>query len=231
MISVYLKRRKNMVSITQTMHQQAAPLWQESFDHPFIKELAAGSLPTDTFRYYLKQDRYYLENFGDLHQQIADHLSDASIKQFLYDGAQGLHDDEATIRREFFQELSITTDEIKATPIAPNAYNYVSHMYHELNEGSPARAAAALLPCYWLYNEIGKKLVKNGSPVEIYQQFINTYDSNGFTDATNQMINIVDKLGEQADPDEKQKMNTAFIRSSYYELHFWGMAYNHQKWA
>jgi thiaminase/transcriptional activator TenA len=45
------------------------------------------------------------------------------------------------------------------------------------------------------------------------------------------MINIVDKLGEQADPDEKQKMNTAFIRSSYYELHFWGMAYNHQKWA
>lgn len=47
-----------MVSITQTMHQQAAPLWQESFDHPFIKELAAGSLPTDTFRYYLKQDRY-----------------------------------------------------------------------------------------------------------------------------------------------------------------------------
>lgn len=84
-----------MASLTQKMHQQAAELWQESFDHPFIKELAAGSLPTATFRYYLKQDRYYLANFGDLHKQIADNLSNPDIKQFLYEGAQGLHDDEA----------------------------------------------------------------------------------------------------------------------------------------
>lgn len=220
-----------MASLTQKMHQQAAELWQESFDHPFIKELAAGSLPTATFRYYLKQDRYYLANFGDLHKRIADNLSNPDIKQFLYEGAQGLHDDEANIRKEFFDELAITPAEIAQTPIAPNAYNYVAHMYHELNEGSPARAAAALLPCYWLYNEIGKKLIKKGSPVKIYQQFINTYDSAGFTDATSQMIQIVDQLGSEADQSEQAKMTTAFVRSSYYELHFWAMAYKHQQWA
>lgn len=99
-------------------------------------------------------------------------------------------------------------------------------MYHELNEGSPARTAAALLPCYWLYNEIGKKLVAKGSPVKLYQQFINSYDSDGFTDATNQMIEIVDQLGKQVDSNEQAQMTTAFIR-----MHFWEMAYHHQKWA
>ncbi|GEP24819.1 thiaminase II [Lentilactobacillus diolivorans] len=220
-----------MPEITQSMHQLAEPLWQESFNHPFIKELAAGNLPTDTFRYYLKQDRYYLQNFGDLHKQIADHISSPKIKEFLYAGAEGLHDDEADVRKTFFQELAITPAEIEATPIAPNAYSYVSHMYHELHEGSPARAAAALLPCYWLYNEIGKKLIKNGSPVKIYQQFIDTYDSDGFTDATNEMIKIVDELGAAANSDEQKGMKTAFVRSSWFELHFWGMAYEHQQWA
>lgn len=76
-----------MTKITQTMHQQAQLLWQESFNHPFIKELATGALSIESFRYYLKQDRYYLENFGDLHKQIADRLSDPSIKQFLYEGS------------------------------------------------------------------------------------------------------------------------------------------------
>ncbi|MDM7515732.1 thiaminase II [Lentilactobacillus sp. TOM.63] len=219
-----------MPTITDQMKQKAEPLWQASFNHPFIKELSTGQLPMEEFRYYLKQDRYYLQNFSTLHGKIADQIKDPSIKKFLYAGATGLNDSEKDVRTEFFQQLAITPTEIRQTPMAPNAYNYVSHMYHELYVGSPRRACAALLPCYWLYNDLGKQLIKNGSPMKIYQEFIETYDSPEFTDATNTMISIVDQLGEKAEPAERQAMVTAFVRSSYYELHFWGMAYTEQKW-
>ncbi|GAY72173.1 thiaminase II [Lentilactobacillus kosonis] len=219
-----------MPTITTKMRAAADNLWNQSFNHPFIKHLADGTLPMDTFRYYLKQDNYYLNNFSILHQKIANHVNDPSTKQFLIAGAKGLNDGEAEIRDDFFSKLAITANEMQTTPIAPNAYSYVAHMYHELNEGTVASACTALLPCYWLYNEIGKQLIANGSPVELYQQFIETYDSPEFTDATNQMINIVDALGEQAEADERRQMITAFVRSSYYELNFWEMAYVHEEW-
>lgn len=219
-----------MSKITDTMRKQSEPLWESSFNHPFIKQLSAGSLPQQTFRYYLKQDRYYLQNFADLHGKIADQMDDPDIKRFLYAGAKGFDDSEKEVRIEFFKELNITQQEIDQTEIAPNAYSYVTHMYHELNEGTPARAAAALLPCYWLYNEIGKRLIKAGSPIKVYQQFIETYDSKAFTNATARMIEIVDKLGEEVDEQEQEKMQTAFLRSSFFELHFWEMAYRHEMW-
>jgi thiaminase/transcriptional activator TenA len=220
-----------MSTITTQMRQQADPLWQASFNHPFIKELATGHLPMAEFRYYLKQDRFYLQNFATLHGKIAGQIDDPAIKKFLYTGASGLNDSEKEVRTDFFQQLQITPAEIQTTQIAPNAYNYVSHMYHELYVGSPRRACAALLPCYWLYNDLGKRLIKAGSPVKIYQAFIETYDSPEFTTATNQMISIVDRLAEKANSDERAAMITAFVRSSYYELHFWEMAYRQQKWS
>ena len=45
-----------------------------------------------------------------------------------------------------FEELAIT-EEVAATPIAPTAYHYVSHMYRQLIEGTPKTTAASMLPC------------------------------------------------------------------------------------
>ena len=51
---------------------------------------------------------------------------------------------------KLFEELAITEEEVAATPIAPTAYHYVSHMYRQLIEGTPKTAAASMLPCSWL---------------------------------------------------------------------------------
>ncbi len=127
-----------MTKITDTMRQQANPLWEASFNHPFIEQLSTGALSPQTFRYYLKRNRFYLENFAALHGKIADQIDNPDIKAFLYAGAEGFNDSEKEIRKEFFSELKITQEEIDKTHIAPTAYSYVAHMYHELNEGTPA---------------------------------------------------------------------------------------------
>ncbi|GAX03658.1 thiaminase II [Secundilactobacillus pentosiphilus] len=219
-----------MITFTDQIHQAAAPFWQKSFEHPFIHELQAGTLPKDVFRYYLIQDRYYLSEFGKLHELIAEQVDDAHGKQFLLDGAQGLKDGEIAVREGFFEQLGITPDEVASTPIAPTAYNYVNHMYAELYRGTPQQAIAGLLPCYWLYNQIGQHLVAQGSPVKLYQRWIETYDSDDYTDSVDQMIALTNRSADQADAALKGKMKTAFVRSSAYELAFWQMALDQQKW-
>ena len=93
----------------------------------------------------------------------------------LLDGAMHLAEGEISIREGFFKELNITDEEINNTPIAPTAYNYVSHMYRQLLDGSLKSAVAGLLPCAWLYQEIGVELIKTGSPTSLYQRWIETY--------------------------------------------------------
>ena len=41
---------------------------------------------------------------------------------------------------------------------APTAYAYTSHMYRAAYEGHLGDIIAAILPCYWLYYEIGERL-------------------------------------------------------------------------
>ncbi|MTV81816.1 thiaminase II [Secundilactobacillus folii] len=219
-----------MTIFTDHIHQAAEPLWQQSFDHPFIHEIQSGQLPTDIFRYYLIQDRYYLSEFGKLHELIAEQVDDAHGKQFLLAGAQGLKDGEIAVRKGFFEQLKITPEEVKQTPIAPTAYNYVNHMYAELYRGNPQQAIAGLLPCYWLYNQIGQHLIAKGSPDELYQRWIETYDSDDYTDSVDQMIVLTNQAADQADDDVRTKMKTAFLRSSAYELAFWQMAMDKQNW-
>ena len=103
-------------------------------------------------------------------------------------------------------------------------------MEHQLNV-DPAAAVTALLPCYWLYDEIADYWKDQTSPVPVYQAFFDSYQTVGFDTSTQQLIGLVNELAANSNETVKQQMMTAFLRSSSYELGFWQMAYTHQTWA
>lgn len=219
-----------MTKFTDKLHEAGNGMWQKSMKHPFIKELQSGELPIETFRFYLLQDRYYLNEFSKLHELIATKTANKETSEFLLARAQDLKDVEITVRNHFFEELKITSDEIVATPVAPTAYNYVNHMFMTLNLYGVKPAVAALVPCYWLYQEIGQAMAEKGSPVSYYQEWIDTYDGDWYAVNVEKMLNLTNSLAETATADELSQMTDAFVRSSYYELQFWQMAYTKQKW-
>lgn len=219
-----------MNTFTEEARQLADPYWQGSFLHPFIQELQAGTLPMTVFRYYLLQDRYYLEHFGALYRLIAEKTDDPQVKTMMTAHAENLQAGEVAIRASFFQQLQITDEEINRTPIAPTAYHYVSHMYRQLIEGSVAAAVAGMLPCAWLYQEIGCRLLPQGSPQPLYQQWIETYGGEAAQAQIQQERALLDRLYATADQKEKQQMLSAFVISSQMEYLFWDMAMNLEEW-
>ena len=210
--------------------QKADRYWEGSFHHPFVRELQAGTLSSEVFRYYLLQDRYYLEHFSRIYGLIAERTNQPEIKALMAENARHLAEGEVLIREGFFQKLGITEEEVRTTPIAPTADHYVAHMYRQLAEGSLAVACASLLPCPWLYHEIGLRLKPQGSPVEIYQQFIDTYAGEDSKENIVYECQVLDQLYSKASSAEKEAMLAAFYRSSQLEYLFWEMAYTLEKW-
>ncbi|MGO2083443.1 thiaminase II [Vagococcus sp.] len=215
---------------TKKARELANPYWEGSFKHPFITQLQEGKLSEDAFRYYLIQDRYYLEHFSKIHLLIAEKTNNLELKKLLVDSATHLAEGEISIRETFFKELGITDEEIKTTPIAPTAYHYVSHMYRQLVDGTVNSAAAGLLPCSWLYQQIGTRLIAAGSPVDIYQRWIETYSGEDFAEEVKEQCGLFDRLYQDSGTEEQEKMIEAFYISSQMEYLFWEMALVHEIW-
>lgn len=215
---------------TELAREKSAKYWEMSFEHPFIEGLVTGNLSSDVFRYYLLQDRYYLEHFSKLYLYIAEKTEDKMIREHLKLNAEELKEGEIFIREGFFRDLDITEQEISETAIAPTAYHYVSHMYRQLIDGSVNSAIAGMLPCAWLYHEIGLRLIEVGSPNPLYQKWIETYASEEATVQIAKECDIINRLYQESDEQEQEQMLEAFLISSKMEADFWEMALVLEKW-
>ncbi|MCZ2492750.1 thiaminase II [Dellaglioa carnosa] len=215
---------------SEKVRRESNDWWERSFEHPFIKQLVDGSLPAETFRYYLIQDHYYLKHFSKIHQLVGEQSDDAEIKKLMFASAEGLAQSESAIRDDFFKELNITDEEIEQTGIAPTAYHYVSHMYRQLAEFNPEAAFSGLLPCAWLYLEIGYKLIGEGSPNPMYQRWIETYSTDEFKESVDNQRRSLDRVAKESSQETVEAMANAFKISSIEEYNFWGMALDHQTW-
>ena len=219
------------MKFTQLARAKAAVIWEKNLQHPFIKELHAGTLPSAIFRYYLLQDRYYLQQLQQIYLQIAEHTEDVELQKMMVAGSERLIAGEVAIRETFFRELQITEAEIEQTPIAPTAYHYVSHMYRQLITGSPTIAFASLLPCVWLYQEIGFLLNQTGSPQPLYQRWIETCITDESVAIVRAEQEKLDQLYEMISVVDQQKMLEAFFISTQMEHAFWEMAYTLENWT
>lgn len=228
-IGEYDLMEKTFIEIARS---QTRPFWEGSFNHPFILQLQDGTLPIENFRYYLIQDAYYLRHFSALYKKVAEITEEPALKTQMLENAGHLAEGELAIRANFFEELAVTDDELKGTGVAPTAYHYVSHMYRQLVENNDAIAAASLLPCSWLYFEIGQRLrqLNVTSPVPIYQRWIETYGGEEASEAIEKECALLNRLYAESSQEEKDSMVSAFVISARMEFNFWEMAFNFETW-
>lgn len=218
---------------TEIVRKKTVPYWEGSFTHPFLVELREGILPIEKFRYYLIQDCYYLTHFSNLYLQVANRTSNESLRKQMEENAQHLAEGELTVRAHFFKELSIDEDEIKRIEIAPTAYHYVSHMYRQLIEGNDWVVVASLLPCSWLYFDIGQtfRASESQSSIPVYQQWIETYGGPEAKETIEKECQMLNDVYRESSPEIQQQMITAFVISAKMEFSFWEMAYQLEEWV
>ena len=89
---------------------------------------------------------------------------------------------------------------------------------------------AAILPCFWIYHDVGVRIAKETAAGNFYQPWIDTYADEAFASSVQEVIRITDAAAAAAGAAERQAMGRAFIRSTQYEWLFWDSAYRLEAW-
>jgi thiaminase (transcriptional activator TenA) len=225
-----LEKEEEVMTFSTYLRNEVKEIWEASFQHPFVKGIGDGTLPIEKFRYYILQDAYYLSHFSKVQALGASKATDLHTTSRMATHAVGTNEAELSLHENFSSRLGITDEEKKQFKPAPTAYAYTSHMYRSSQYGGLADILAAILPCYWLYHEIGERL-KSCRPEEpIYQEWIAAYGGEWFKELVVEQINRLDDLAETMTESDKERMKENFVLSSIYEFQFWEMAYTLEEW-
>ena len=213
------------------LKRRAEKIWRAIENHPFLGELHAGTLPMERFTYFILQDYVYLLDFAQVLCQGGAKSPDLETLELFCRHALGAVEVERSFHASFGKSLGLARAQLDGVTKGPTTQAYINHLQSIARGGTLAELVAAVLPCYWIYGEAGRRLYKNRpAKPKIYRQWIETYASEEFWRPVREQIELMDKLAKTASRGEKQRMAELFILSSRYELIFWEQAYRMEKW-
>lgn len=201
------------------LRQVAAPDLEAIYGLEFIRDLAAGTLAEEQFAYYLAQDAIYLNGYSRVLARASALAPTEAAQLFWARSAQQCLEVESELHRSW---LSTRTVEHALGPVTKS---YVDHLLAASAAGSYGVLVAALLPCFWLYAEVGKTLhaqfLAAGAPAaHPYAEWLRTYADEDFAQATRDAMAMVDEAGRKAGGNEQAAMVEAFKHSSRFEVAF-----------
>ena len=215
-----------MPSFSEQLRSEAEPIWRQIFQHPFLKEIKDGTLPEETFRYYLIQDYLYLEGFG---RTVALALAKAPTSQTFENLARRVMTPvERPLHNQLFAAAGLTQKDADNAVRSPANTAYVDHMLQTASLHGLGPTAAALLPCPWTYHLLKEEVGQSEHP--IYGQWTRFYVEGLLEGSVKAWRGFVDQMAEDASPMEKDAMRQAFLTSSRYEYMFWDAAHTLQQW-
>jgi thiaminase (transcriptional activator TenA) len=218
------------MSFTGELWTAMAPIYTQILRHPFVTGLTDGSLPRDRFVFYAVQDALYLREFArGLALAAAKAPEDDWIIMFSDHAANALRV-ERSLHESFFKDFGLTPAAVAATPLAPTNLAYTSYLL-AVTHGAPFHEGlAALLPCYWIYWEVGKALERAGSPNPLYGRWIATYASEDFGAVVRAVLAATDAVAARLQPAERAAMERHVLATSRYEWMFWDMGWRLEAW-
>jgi len=216
-----------MTRFTDTLWSSITDIYQAIIYHPFNEELARGILPREKFAFYMQQDALYLADFARALAIMAGRAPDeAAIIQFVR-FAEGVAVVERALHHTYFREFGIETPTRQP---APACFTYTNFLLATAACRSYEEGMAALLPCFWIYREVGHDIYRRAAPNNPYQKWIDTYAGQEFDEVVTQAIALTDTIAEQASATQQQRMRDAFIYSARLEWMFWDSAYRLEQW-
>jgi thiaminase/transcriptional activator TenA len=199
-------------------------------DHPFVEGLGDGTLERDAFRFYVVQDALYLTEYSRALAICAAKAPQGDAIRMFCEHAAGAIAVEQQLHETFFREFGLREEQVQRTEIAPTNLAYTSYLLAVAYRGSFAEALGAVLPCYWIYWEVGKALLDRGSPDALYQRWIETYGGEVFADIVKAVLELTDEIGDGLSAREAAKVAEHFSTTARFEWMFWDMGYRKEEW-
>ena len=218
------------MAFTKELWQSIEPIYAAILRHPFLRGLTDGSLPRESFKFYAVQDALYLREFARALSLAGAKAPEDDWIIMFNEHAAGALKVERSLHESFFQEFGLTHEAVASTPLAPTNLAYTSYLLASAYGRPFHEVLAAVLPCYWIYWEVGKELERTGSADPLYKRWIGTYASEEFGSVVRDVLAAADKVAERLTSAERDAMRAHFVTTSRYEWMFWDMGLRRETW-
>ncbi len=219
-----------MASFSAIAWGETSALRGKIIDLPFNRELTAGVLSEERFRFYMIQDAHYLEDYSRALAVAAAKAPDPEAMQCFAAAAKEALVVERALHAGFFQKFGVSSQEAALVEPSPTCAAYTNFLLSVAHVGAYAELVAAILPCFWIYWDVGKQIAAVATPDNPYHAWIETYSDPEFGEQVEAVIAIADRTAAAVTEDQRGRMLGAFKRSSQYEWMFWDSAYRLETW-
>ena len=193
--------------------------WHQILDLPFVRALGDGTLDEDLFAFYLDQDALYLRDYS---RALATLSARADTAEAQVHWAAGAH--EAIAAESQLHEGWLANRARLGGP-SPITMGYTNFLRASAAGDDYVVGAAAILPCYWLYEEVGAVLSSQNHADHPYAEWLSMYGGEEFAAEVERSLAEVERAFEAASPAQRVRAARAYLSACVYEREFFDQAH------
>lgn len=193
--------------------------WRQILDLPFVRALGDGTLDEDLFAFYLDQDALYLRDYS---RALATLSARADTAEAQVHWAAGAH--EAIAAESQLHEGWLANRARLGGP-SPITMGYTNFLRASAAGDDYVVGAAAILPCYWLYEEVGAVLSSQNHADHPYAEWLSMYGGEEFAADVARSLAEVERAFEAASPAQRVRAARAYLSACVYEREFFDQAH------
>ncbi len=189
----------------------AADVRRDIDGHPFVLNLLSGTLPPEAFLRYLTQDAHYLAGYAVAIDACAARCDSDVDRTFWTAAARDTVEIEQWLHDRLLPDQPLAERSAACTA-------YVTFLLDIARQGTYPVLAAAVLPCFWVFSDLGRRLPDGlDLTAHPYAEWVGTYRDPRFAAATDSARAIVDALAADSAPEVRAAMRAAFLDACRYE--------------
>lgn len=197
--------------------------------HDFLQGLSDGTLPREAFGYFIIQDTLYLAEYARALSLLAAKAPTWAAPT-LASHASAAVATELELHPALLQDAGLDPDLLRTTPKSPATTAYTSYLLSVCAQRPFHEGLAAVLPCYWIYGQVGRALERDGSADPVYTKWIDAYAAAGFAESVAQMLEVVDSVTGSLPDTPSNEMANHVETATRYEWMFWDAAVRGERW-
>lgn len=207
--------------------------WEAYIHHRFVRELAAGVLPEECFRWYLAQDYLFLIHFSRAWALAATKAERLDEMRHAVATVNALINHEMTLHVDYCGTWGLSEEAMAALPEAPENVAYTRYVLDRGHSGDLLDLLVALAPCVIGYAEIGGWMARSGGVVwegNPYRAWMEMYSGAEYQEVADDVRALIARVTERRIGQDPQgsgrwrSLRDGFAAATRLEVGFWEMA-------
>lgn len=217
-------------SIFDQLKRACVDEWEAYCHHDFVNAVGAGTLPIESFRYYLEQDYIFLIHFSRAWALAVYKSSSVSDMQWATEILHSTLNTEMNLHVLFSERFGVSQVQLENSSEAQANLAYTRYVLDKGLAGDVLDLYVALMPCVVGYAEIGNRLALEYDSVleeNPYREWIEMYSSEEYQELAIKTISVLERISrERGGMARVEELKEIFRTATVLEEGFWSLCYN-----